>query len=263
MLFSELLGAATVRDGVWSAVVPDDWMQGRSVFGGLQSAMALCAMRRLIAPDLPLRVLQTTFVAPVPAGEVAIRARVLRTGKSVTHVEASVLDGASPAALFVGVFGRGRPSQVEVVPRLPVVSSEAAPPRPEGARPPGVAFAAHFPMRWLRGDLPMTRSRRTDAVIEVGMVDSAKVTTEEHVVAIADAIPPLALSFLEARAFGSSVTWTLEMLEGGLRDLPLAGWQLHVDLTAAKDGYTSQSVVVCGPGGGAVALSRQSMVVFG
>jgi hypothetical protein len=264
MLFSDILGSAVVRGDLWSATVPDEWMQGRSVFGGLQSAMALRAMRGFVPAEVPLRVLQTTFVAPVPAGDVTVRSRVLRSGKSVTHVEATILAGGDPAALIVGVFGRARPSRVEVVPRLPVLPADEVVSPGARPRPPGVAFAQHFPMRWLRGDLPMTGSRRTDAVIEVGMIDAAAVVTEEHVVAIADAIPPLALSLLEAPAFGSSLTWTLEMLTGGLRDLPLAGWQLHVDLTAAKDGYTSQSVVVCGPGGGgAVALSRQSMAIFG
>ena len=262
MLFSDILDSAKVDGGVWSSVVGADWLQGRSVFGGLQSAMALRAMRGVVPADVPLRVLQTTFVAPVPAGKVAVRARVLRTGKNVTHVEASILDGDATAALFVGVFGRDRPSRVEVAPKLEVVEGTEASRVPR-MRPPGVAFAEHFSIRWLRGDPPLSGSRRTDAVIEAAMDDRAKVASEEHVVAIADFPPPLALSFLESPAFGSSVTWTLEML-GGLRaDLPLEGWQLHIDLTAAGGGYTSQSVFVCGPGGEAVALSRQSMVVFG
>ena len=48
MLFSELLDALVVSDGAGSVTVPSDWMQGRSVFGGLQSALALRAMRALV-----------------------------------------------------------------------------------------------------------------------------------------------------------------------------------------------------------------------
>jgi hypothetical protein len=47
------------------------------------------------------------------------------------------------------------------------------------------------------------------------------------------------------------------------RGLPLNGWRIDAQLQAAEDGYTSQQVMLWGPGGEPVALSRQSMVVFG
>jgi hypothetical protein len=54
------------------------------------------------------------------------------------------------------------------------------------------------------------------------------------------------------------------MLQAGrLEHLALEGWRLDVDLLAADGGYTSQSVMVWGPGGEPVAVSRQCMVVFG
>jgi acyl-CoA thioesterase len=260
MRFSEILAAGTTTDGVWSTAVTEDWLQGRSLFGGIQAALALRAMRRLVPPEVPLRVLQTTFVAPIPAGRVAVRSRVLRTGKNVTQVEARIVDGSGTSALFAGVFGQARVSRVEVVPEVGVVKDEVG---VDNTGAPGVAFAQHFDLRRLRGDRLVSGSRRRDAVLEVGMKDPGASVGEEHVVAIADAPPPLALAFLEKPAFGSSVTWTLEMLDTRLGSLSLDGWQLHIDLAAARDGYTSQSVLVCAKGGHPVALSRQSMVVFG
>src|SRR5580704_11541008 len=97
MLFSQVLESLVVRNGVGSVAVPEDWMQGRSVFGGLQSALALHAMRARMhgtAADLPLRVLQTTFVAPMTGASTRIDARVLRVGKSTAHVEARLSEGA-------------------------------------------------------------------------------------------------------------------------------------------------------------------------
>jgi hypothetical protein len=55
----------------------------------------------------------------------------------------------------------------------------------------------------------------------------------------------------------------LELLRDDVRELPLVGWRVDAELVAARDGYTSQSVMVWGPGGVPVALSRQSMLVFG
>ena len=64
-------------------------------------------------------------------------------------------------------------------------------------------------------------------------------TGAEHVIAIADAIPPLALSFLQAPAPSSTLTWTLELLKDRLDDLSFDGWVQHAELTAGRDGYTS------------------------
>jgi acyl-CoA thioesterase len=261
MTFSEILASLAQANGAWTATVPDSWKQGRSIFGGLQSALALRAMRALVPPDVPLRVLQTTFIAPVAAGPVRIEARLLRAGKNAVHVESRIVDGDQAAAIIIGIFGAGRASQVDVQPRQPPV-----PPQTPIRFPfiPGVtpAFTRHFAMRWLRGSLPFTGGTLPHAVIEVGIEDAAP-AGEEHVVAIADSIPPVTLSLLKSPVPGSSMAWTLEMFRDRFADLPLAGWRLDADLVASREGYTSQSVMVWGPGGEPVALSRQCMVVFG
>lgn len=261
MLLSQLLSSAREQDGGFTTAVPDDWMQGRSAFGGLLGALAVRAMRSRVMPEVPLRVLQVAFVAPAAAGDLNVRPQVLRTGKSVTHVESRMYSGDHLTGIAVGVFGRGRPSRVHVVPHVAPVPPEEAR-RAIPATAPQINFTQHFTMRWLRGDPPFAAATVPSAIIEVGIRDTGK-TGEEHVIAIADAIPPVALSLLQAPAPGSSVTWTLELLKDSFEDLPLEGWVLHAELTAGRDGYTSQSVLVCAPGGGVVALSRQSMVVFG
>jgi acyl-coenzyme A thioesterase PaaI-like protein len=261
MQFSDTL-ASMVREGdELRADVDDTWLQGRSIFGGLQAAIAVHAMRSVLAAELPLRVLQVTFMAPVPAGPVRVRPRVLRAGKSATHVEAPIIDGGNTAALVVGIFGSSRPSKVRVVPEQPEVTSETPFDMPFL---PGLSpnFVQHFSQRWLSGGLPFTASTSREMVVNVGLRDGGT-TAVEHVLAIADAIPPVALSLLDTRAFGSSMTWTLEMLTDSVSDMPLEGYRLDAEIVAGLDGYTSQSVLVWGPGGRPVALSRQSMVVFG
>lgn len=261
MLFSEVMRSLKPDGDCWTAAVPEDWMQGRSVFGGLQAAFALRAMRALVPADLPLRTLQTTFMAPVPAGAVRVRAKVLRQGKSAIHVEARLEDGAQTLCLLMGVFGAGRVSTVAITPRQEPVENR----KPlEFRHIPGVTpnFTQHFPSRWLRGGLPFSGHVLPQAVIEIDMQDAGPVS-EYHVLAIADYIPPVALSLLKNPAPGSSLTWMIEFLRGRFDDLPLPGWRVDAQLIAASDGYTNQSVMVWGPGGIPVALSRQSMVVFG
>src|SRR5689334_13621143 len=89
--FSVLLSRIQSGEGAASLDVPDDWLQGRTLFGGVQAVIGLAAMRSL-APQGPLRSLQVTFLAPVPGGVVQARARILRSGKSATHVEARIVD---------------------------------------------------------------------------------------------------------------------------------------------------------------------------
>ena len=99
-------------------------------------------------------------------------------------------------------------------------------------------------------------------VIELGMRDSGR-ATEYHALAMADFIPPIALSYLKEPIAAASVTWMLEMLAEDVSALPLDGWRVDAHMVAAESGYTNQSLVLWGPGGVPVALGHQCMVVFG
>jgi acyl-CoA thioesterase len=258
--FSQLMKHAKRAQGAALVDVPSDWMQGRTVFGGLQVAIALEAMRTLVR-GTTLRTLQATFVAPVAEGVVAARANVMRQGKSATHVEARLVEDDVTLAVVIGVFGSARASKAVRHPTQPVVTDEAATEIPfvAGLFP---SFTQHFTARWLRGAFPFSGQPNHAQVIEVGMKDDGP-TTEGHVISIADFIPPVALSHLDSPAPGSTLTWMLEFLRDDVGKLPLTGWRVDAELVAARDGYTSQSVMVFGPDGTPVALSRQSMLVFG
>jgi acyl-CoA thioesterase len=261
MRFSEVLNSVR-RDGdAWIAAISEDWLQGRSTFGGLQAALAVQVMRELLPGDAPLRSLQVAFIAPVPAGTVRMSAKILRQGKNVTQVEARLLDGDETACLVIGVFGAARESMLHVLPAQPAAEAMAKPyvlQYKPGLLP---AFTQHFDARWLRGGLPFSASKQTAQVVEVGLKDDG-VAAEAQVIAFADFIPPVALSMLDRPAPGSSLSWMLELFADS-RGLPLQGWRIDAELQAAQDGYTSQQVMLWGPNGEPVALSRQSMVVFG
>ena len=255
--YSTLLSQMTGGGGRRALEVPADWLQGRTVFGGLQVAVAVQAMRDLV-PDAPLRSVQATFIAPA-TGDLTASATVLRTGKSVTHVQAQ-LGAGEVQTIVVGVFGVGRSSRVQVTPRqVPVTTGE---PRPMVYVPGLVpAFTQHFAVQWLEGSPPFTGDTSTRHVIEVSLRDEGP-ATEAHVFAFADFIPPMGLSHLKAPAPGSSVTWMLDFIAGDVSTLGLERWRVDADLMFARDGYTSQSLVLWGPNGEPVALGRQAMTVF-
>jgi len=260
--FSVLLSRIHASEGASTLEVPEDWLQGRTLFGGLQAVVGLAAMRSL-APDAPLRSLQVTFLAPVPGGPVTARARILRSGKSATHVEARIVDGDNTLALIVGVFGLPRTSAVTLRPQQPRVTPEDPVELPFV---PGVApnFTQHFKARWIAGGRPWSGIQKPDSVIELAMRDQGN-ATESHVVAMADFLPPIALSYLKTPVAAASLTWMLELLteDVGSLSLPLDGWRIDATMTAAHGGYINQSSMLWGPGGEAVAMGRQTMVVFG
>ena len=236
MTYLDILQAIQYQEHSAVANVPDTWQQGRSLFGGLQAALNLMAMRTLTPHDIPLRTLQTTFMAPVPAGSVSANAKTLRSGKNTHHVQAVIGKPDQPQCSCIAVFGHSRPS---------AVNRTMAPPPPEGAAKPflymdGLTpnFTRYFDARWLSGDLPFSNSSLNHALVEVSMKESGT-TSEAHLLAIADFIPPLALAKLAVPAAGSSLTWMLEILDTDFQQEPLQGWQVAAEMTAAGEGYTS------------------------
>jgi hypothetical protein len=257
---SEIIGAVRLEDGALIFAVPEEWSIGRTTFGGLQAAMAIRAMRTLLPEETPLRSLQTTFIAPVPAGRVEVRARLLRSGKNTTHIEARLVGGAETLAIMVGVFGAGFQSNVSRSPDRPI------PPGAEGVPfryAPGVTpnCVQHFEARWLRGRPPTSGDQEPNPFVELAMKDPAP-ASEYHLPAIADFMPPIPFSMAPTPVIGASMTWMLEILSDNFTGMPLEGWHLDAQLLAARDGFISQAVTVWGPEGAAIALSHQCMLVF-
>jgi acyl-coenzyme A thioesterase PaaI-like protein len=261
MQFFEVLHTIERDGGDARITVTPEWMQGRAVFGGLQAVLMLHAMRGLVPASLPVRTLQVTFVAPPSGNQILARATVLRQGKSATHVEARLLDGDNVLAVATGVFGAARESQAVRIPVMPEVSSES----PRNFKYfPGISptFTQYFSARWLQGGMPFSQKCEPVNIVEVSMPGEVA-SSEAHVLAMADFIPPVALSYLRMPVPGSSMTWMVEFLTDKVDGLSMQNWRVDAEMVAGKDGYTSQSVMLWGPEGLPIALSRQNMVVFG
>ena len=195
--FDTILRPTARREGELCFTITEDWMQGRSTFGGLQAAMALKAMRETTGVTAPLRVLQTSFIAPVGGGEVTVRASTLRAGKSVTHVEARLMQGADTLCLVVGIFGVARESAIVV----PMAGANAAA-SPEGfkdlpfARGIAPNFTQHFQWRWAAGGWPYSGSVEPFTRIWLRhrtATGTGAAEAEYAMVALADAVPSPAL----------------------------------------------------------------------
>jgi len=258
--FSELRAAARIAEGSVSMHIGDDWLQGRSVFGGMQAAVGWRAMRTLVPVEMPLRTLQMTFLEPIGSGTVTANARVLRAGKNTLHVEARLEDAGKLQATMIAVFGNARESIVRHdVPAAPPKAFDKPFRHMPGVTP---SFMQQFEPSLVDGAPPFGNAQATRASYELGLRDPGPLT-EGHLLIIADFVPPVALSWMAKPSPGSSLTWMFEMLSETFAAYPLAGWRADAQMIAAGDGYTSQSTTLYAPDGAAIALSRQSMVVFG
>lgn len=263
MTFSGILDQLQPLGQGWTITVGDDWLQGRSIFGGLQAAIGVQAMRRQVPGEVPLRSLQTTFIAPIGAGPVRVEATLLRQGKSALQVQAALYDGAQLACLMVGIFGRGRESSIALelpppqVHRTPAQAQEL--PYIAGVTP---EFTRHIEFRWAQGGFPYMGAPRAQTQIYLRMREEARIG-EAQIIALADAIPSPGLSLLKKPAAASSLTWTLELLRDDYAQDAAAPWLMDAQVTSARDGYLNQTATLWDSEGRAVALSRQTVVVFG
>jgi len=261
--YTRLISELRIDGNAVTLELTADWLQGRSAYGGWQAALALQAMRAVLGEQPPLRSLQCNFIAPVPPGRITARAELLRRGKSVAQLEARIAVDGKVAFTALGIFGEQRPTSIMHLPTAPADARnpDTLPdlPQVEGFTP---AFMRNFQSRWGAGHPPYSGVRpHVDAQIYLRYRDDA-VSSEGHLLCIADAIPPSALSMLDAPAMLSSINWTLEVIE-----LPRgsdAGDWLRFDssLTAASHGYAWENAAIWSAGGRLLALSRQCVAVF-
>src|SRR5271154_6950529 len=116
MLFSETMATLRPEGNDWSAVVGEDWSQGRATFGGVVAALGNEAMRRLVPAERPLRGLEVVFVGPLLPGSVRIETQVLRVGKAVTIASARLWSDGKIAATLSGIYGGARSVAITVPP---------------------------------------------------------------------------------------------------------------------------------------------------
>jgi acyl-CoA thioesterase len=267
--FSQVLAAIEPHvDGGLAVVVPPDWLQGRTVFGGLQMALGARAMRAALpAPiaALPLRSAQMTFVGPLLGGTpIRLQAQTLRVGKSTAHARCDLWheDGAV-ACTVVAIFGGPRQSHFVREMPYPAVARLPDESNPDSTHPAMVPqFLRHFDLRIAEGARPYSAYAEPRSRIYARLRDRA-CGREDALLALADVIPTPVLSTLPAPVPASSVNWMIEILRDP-EQLDTHDWVLlDTEVRAGTAGYLSQTSVLHGLDGHAYAVSHQTVAVFG
>ena len=259
MSFAALIAGAEPVESGFRAHIPDEWLQGRTCYGGLSTALALEAARRA-APDLPpLRSAQVAFVGPL-AGDVEVLATVLREGRNATWIAAQIQGEKGVGLRTTFVFMRPLDSALDLTERGPpdgLVPLADARTIEGGMRP---AFITNnFEMRFA---VPKPDAPQAEICWWARLLDREGLSPAQELLLVGDALPPAVLPMMQGWAPVSSLTWQVNVLGEPEPDAD-GWWLLRSTADHAGAGNSSQFMDGWTPGGTRVIAATQSIAVFG
>lgn len=257
--------AHALDENRWSYTITEDWMQGRTSYGGLSAALCLDACYRVI-PDLPpLRSAQVTFIGPV-SHQVDVTVTTLRRGRSVASIHARMMSEAGVGTEVVFTFGAARPSKLNATytahPDVPTADATTN----FFSKTKGPVFTQHFDCRLARGAWPVSGSDEDEMLLWVRYAQEEQNTLTEispyvSLLALADMPPPAVLPKLTEFAPLSSMTWMVNFLAEPITS-ENGWWLLRSAAENAAQGYSSQDMQVWNESGELVVSGRQSVAIF-
>lgn len=260
MDLQEMLDQAATGD----VHVEEGWGQGRATFGGLVGGLLVSALLPQVPESASLRSLTVNFVAPVAPGAAQADVEVLRSGKSATQVLGTLRQEGAPVAVALGAFGSPRESAANVaptaqMPQLPAPESIDPFPYIAGMTPD---FFQHVEMRLADGGFPYSGATTSHMDGWMRFREAPPTFDIRHLVTLVDCWPPSVVQMLSELKPGSSMTWTLEIVDDVIAE-PDTHWAYAVRTDIAGDGYAHTGAHVWHPDGRLVAISRQTIAVFG
>ena len=239
-----------------------DWGQGRAIYGGLIGAALYKTMRGQVPTDRQLRAMTVAFIGPVAPEPATVTATVLRQGKSVTQVEARLMQHDQILATANASFGASRQSSIVVPgaprPDAPAPDTVRALPNVPGVTP---AFLEHFDLRWTHGLPPFSGADKPDFSGWCRHKEPAG-DDESTLIGLLDVWPPSVLPLLKRPAPGSSLTWSFDLIDPGVPADGNDWWFYEVNTQGAANGFVQADAKLWRPDGQLAVVSRQTAVVF-
>ncbi|WOJ96974.1 thioesterase family protein [Congregibacter brevis] len=262
VLFTNILAATTKETDALSLKAPDSWKQGRTLYGGLTSSVALHAARELTGESRKLRSALISFVGP-STDEVVAEAHILRSGRTAATVRASLSSEGTPATEALLTFSDMRESAVLYEPQqAPKVSAPDPAHAPNFAAMGGPAFMANFDIVPVGGGVPMSGALKPEVIWWARHTDPSARDTDLGLLCIGDVLPPAALTMTTTPVKVSSMTWMVDIVADDLSTED--GWYLfRSSAESVRGGFSTQDMSIWNSGGGLVAKGRQTVTMFG
>jgi acyl-CoA thioesterase len=238
-----------------TVIIPDAWRQGRTTYGGLSAAIALQASLAAFADVPPLRSAQIAFVGPL-SERVTAKPALLRRGKNSAFVDCSLRSDGAIGLQALFLFMGARPSSI----------AHMALTMPNEPLDPSALFdVSRLPQNFLR-NFDIARGDRAgfaDGVARrwVRLRDRAGLHPAVELIAIADALPPAAMSLATQWGPISTTTWQLNLIQ----DQPETQdgwWLLEAKTDQAAHGHSTQSMTIWNRDGVLIATALQNIAIF-
>lgn len=259
MTIASLLEPITGAPGPVRLTHAQDWMQGRTLYGGASALVAFTMARRAF-PDLPpLRAGQIGFVAPV-GEDMELTAEIVRQGRNVTQLRSEIRGEKGIALTAFWLFaeerepnGRREANPPENWPGLPEENPRAM----EGKGPPFIQ--KNFEVRYgqAKGEDHGATIRRWARLTEAHELDPVS-----KLVLMGDVMPPGAMRIMDRPGPISSINWSFNVLDPQTQSP--GGWYLAENASQHLDkGYSSERLRMWDAEGRQVLDGLQSVAVFG
>jgi acyl-CoA thioesterase len=268
-----------VGEGIYAATISPAWNLAMAPQGGVVAAIAARAMEAELATGQSLRSFHGVFASPVPVGAVEVEVDVIRSGRSISQVQATVRAvGGDAGFTALAAFGHERRGfaytevQMPDVPGPDDCPSYRDPPPPEAAMPDGPVFPFWTEVmegRPALGHAPWDPSERGAAEVATWF-RFEHFPADEHgqfdplaLLVASDMMPSAVFEKVgqtETRWFAPSVDLTVH-----LADVATGAWILnHNRAHYAGDGYASAEAALWDPRGrnGPTLLAWATQLMF-
>ena len=252
--------ALTPHDGSYE--ISADWLQGRTAFGGLLTAIGLQELQALAPPDRVPLSLNVQFVAPVPVGKLVSHAKLLRSGKYLSQMETVLSVNSEPAVVLQAVFGKPRESEFEIRAKaeplsLPFNEAQSFR-RLNDSFPP---FLQHFEFRYTECGFPFSGTGTGDLG---GFCKHQNLAQgSPGLVALLDAWPPTALPVYTRPVAASTVHWTIHFHRHGINECDFSSTHYaYKARTFAADSGVATTEASLSLDGEVFASARQLVAIF-
>lgn len=249
--------------------VPNDWAQGRTVYGGLSAALIFDQMQMVVnqhtEQSRPIRYLNLSFIGPLLTTEpFTVEVELLRSGHSATQLAAKIIQHEQVAVMGQACFGINRESKITIpndckhdmevakkanfIPQIPKVVPK---------------FLRHFDINLQDARFPFMHSKKSHMHGWMRFKKSPDIFNDMHLIACIDAWPCTVLQQLKLPVPASTMSWCLEFPQSRVTIKPADWLAYQANTQHAQDGYVSSDAKVWNQSGELLALSRQTVGIFG
>ena len=256
--FADLLASMSQRDGQFQIAPGEDWGQGRTLYGGITLALAAHAARQAFADLPPLRGAQAAFTGPA-AGMMTVKPFKVAAGKSSAFIGVDIAGESGTALRATFCYGVARQSAFA---HSDLIAPSA--PAPERCPPFFRAVAPNFTRQFegaLAGGADMlSGSDDPDLLVWVRHRDAEVKDSDAGLIALADALPPAAMTMFTEPSPVSTATWSMEFLTDRYAN---RGWHLlRTQAEHVGEGYSSQHMNVWDEAGRPLMVARQLVTIY-